>query len=99
MRHQIAQRADIDLRSLREVLETFARERNLCDQPFTIFRPQIENLHGRRAAWNKDQPWIPRIVHQQHAAQRPVCDEHGVDRQSVVKFEIAHGWLRFGLAY
>ncbi len=76
LRHQIAQRADIDLGRRGE---RFQRSRGAGRSPRSggarSDAARIEQLDHRGAPRYQDQPAIARIVHQQHARQRPVGDE------------------------
>jgi len=95
LRHQIAERADIDLRSTADGLQQSSGPCNLFDQHAAIRFGKVEQFDGIVSTRHKDEPRVTRIVHQQDARKRPIGYGRRVGCQARMKNELGHQVVSF----
>jgi len=95
LRHQIAERADIDLRSSADRHQQSSCPCDLFDQHTAIWFGKVEQFDGIVSTWHKDEPRVTRIVHQQDARKRPIGYGRRVACQARMKRELGHQVVSF----
>ena len=90
LRHQIAQRSDIDLHRACDGFEAEACAVDLLDQhhPFGVL--QVVDFGQPGPARDKDEPGVTRVVHQQDARQCPIRDMGGVCGKTLMQLKRIH---------
>jgi len=72
LRHQIAERAYVDLRGTADALQQSSGPCDLFDQHAAIRSGKVEQFDCIVSTRHKDEPRVTRIVHQQDARKRPI---------------------------
>jgi GNAT superfamily N-acetyltransferase len=78
LRHDIADRRDIELVAPGHVLEHTGEERDLFHQLVLLRVVEVDDLDGAGVARHQDEPRIVGVVHEQHARERQIADRNGV---------------------
>lgn len=87
LRHEIAERADVQLVARRHVPQRVRRAAQLRHQQRTVVLDEIRDLDRLLAHRHENEPREPRIVHQQRGAEIEIAHRRGIGGKARVEVE------------